>query len=808
MAFQTMSLCHDGNGRLWIGTECGVTYLDKEGFVNTGAAVYNPVNSIVEMDSEHILFFGRDGLVKFRKEGLAPVAVHSSVGTSWLKNIVVTSENDVWFAKTLNDSTFLYVLDNDLKEKDVKYLAKGLDVAGICEHPGGQIYVASDKGFLKFDMHTGKGERAGELDRLLGGRKIHFMLPYREYELLIGVAGEGFYAYNPQEEALRHIILQQTLSADSYVCFVDKDDRIWLSDKQSPVRTYNPRGVYVHFNPQGEDQPGEVSHIFFDKEDYLWMILSGDLCSIDPLTGNVVWKNENGQSCRAMLIDSFGFMWAIFGQNDLRKFSLSGGRPSLVKSYEMKEGVFSLAEDCEGRIWISSVRQLYVLDRSDRLKVVTHPENLPFTFILSDNCTRRLFMFTVRDGLYEIKGESDFVPVQTNGIKGINYVMCASDSTMWLGTYNDGLIGIDEKTGNVTAYGRESGLIDMSVRSILEDHSGNIWFSTNSNIVKFDRETGTFSTVHDDWFVEGRSYSLVSSASGKYDFLYFGGSAGITRVDTSIPFPSVRDMKLNLERLQVNGQDMNPEVEELVLTHENSMINLRFAGLEYDSGPYLGYSYMLEGYDKAWTYIYGDASAFYNHLPPGRYVFRARASYADGHWSDNELSVPVIVRRKPAGILLVLGIVALFAALVASMIMFWKKRQKEEVSVEYANDGVVEDTEQCNSVPEMNAADKALLDKITELFDKNLDNDQYSVNDLAKDMSMSYSSMYAKVKALTEKTPQRFMTEYRMKKAEEFLKTGLFSVSEVSYKVGSSSPMTFSREFKKYFGYPPSTLLK
>ena len=801
-----MSICHDDSGCLWIGTECGVTYLDKEGFVNTGEAVYNPVSSIVEMDQDHILVLGKDGLVKFRKEGPTAVAVHSSLGTSWLEDIVVTSDNEVWFAKTLNDSTYLYVLDSDLKEKEVKYLSSGLNVAGICEHPSGKIYLASDKGFLRFDMQTRAGERAGELDRVIGGRKIHFMLPYRRDELLVGVAGKGFYAYNPQEEKLRHVILQQTLSADSYVCFVDKDDRIWLSDKQSAIRTYNPRGVYVHYNPQGEDQIGDASHLFLDKENNLWMNLSGDICCIDPLNGNVIWKNDDEQSCRAMLIDSQGFMWAIFGQNEVRKFALSGGRPSLMKSYEMKEGVFSLAEDSDGRIWMSSVRQLYVLDKADELKVVSPPGNLPFTLLLSDSYTRRLFMFTVRDGLYEIKGETEFVPVQTNGIKGISYVMCASDSTMWLGTYNEGLVCIDEVEGKITNYGKESGLVDLSVRSILEDDAGKIWFSTNSNIVKFDREEEAFVTVHDDWFVEGRSYSLVSAANGKYDFLYFGGSAGITRVDASIPFPSVGDMKLNLEKLQINGKDMNPEIEELVLTHENSLVNLCFAGLEFDSGPYLRYAYMLDGYDKAWTYIYGTGRAVYNHLPPGKYVFRARARHTDGHWSDNELAIPIIVKRKPASILLVLGIIVVLAGLVAVLILFWKKGKKAEVLISQEGNDAEESPWYCTS--DMNEADKALLDRIIELFEKNLDNDKYTVNDLAKDLSMSYSSMYAKVKALTEKTPQYFMTEHRMKRAEEFLKTGLFSVSEVSYKVGSSSPMTFSREFKKFFGYPPSTILK
>ena len=136
----------------------------------------------------------------------------------------------------------------------------------------------------------------------------------------------------------------------------------------------------------------------------------------------------------------------------------------------------------------------------------------------------------------------------------------------------------------------------------------------------------------------------------------------------------------------------------------------------------------------------------------------------------------------------------------------WKKGKKAEALVSQEDKDADEVPWYCTS--DMNDADKALMEKTVELLEANLDNDRYTVNDLAKDLSMSYSSMYAKIKGLTEKTPQHFMTEHRMRKAEEFLKTGLFSVSEVSYKVGSSSPMTFSREFKKFFGYPPSTILK
>ena len=108
----------------------------------------------------------------------------------------------------------------------------------------------------------------------------------------------------------------------------------------------------------------------------------------------------------------------------------------------------------------------------------------------------------------------------------------------------------------------------------------------------------------------------------------------------------------------------------------------------------------------------------------------------------------------------------------------------------------------------LNDVDHMFISKVISYLESNIDNEKYTVNDLAKAMGMSYSSLYAKVKSLTGGTPQYLMTSHRMKKAKAFLKSGSFSVSEVAYKVGSSSPMTFSREFKKFFGYPPSQLLK
>lgn len=104
--------------------------------------------------------------------------------------------------------------------------------------------------------------------------------------------------------------------------------------------------------------------------------------------------------------------------------------------------------------------------------------------------------------------------------------------------------------------------------------------------------------------------------------------------------------------------------------------------------------------------------------------------------------------------------------------------------------------------------DRFLLEKIHTIMEKNLSNERFGVEDMAQALDMSYSSLYAKMKAMTGKTPLFYINNYRMNVAKELLESKMYSVSEVAFKVGSLSPNTFSRDFKKYFGITPSSLLK
>ena len=799
-----MSLLYDSEGTMWIGTECGLGYKTDGVYAHNGEAVYNPVSSIKELDEEHILALGKDGLVKMRKEDLETVDVHYSVGTSLLEHVLVTRKGEVWFASSRNDSTYLYVLNDSLDVRYEGYLGHDLSVAGICELPSGDVYLATDEMVTVLDSDTGEVSEVFALKTLLGGAgKVHFMLPYRRDQLLFGIAGKGFYAYVPSDGSVRHIIHQQTLSAENYVCFVDKDDRIWLSDKKSAVRTYNPKGVYIHFNPQGEDKSKEVAHLYFDGEGWLWVNLDGTICSMDPETGEIRWTLDEDAFCRVSYIDSAGSLWAVFGHNDIRRYDLQDGKACLSRRFRVDEEVFSISEGKGGSIWLSSVRKLFVIDRNDQVRPVV-PSGAPaFSMLLSDPRTHRVFMFTVNDGLYELHEDYSVTRVETGDIKGISYVMTSSDGTMWLGTFNEGVIRLNEESGLMERIGKDKGLTDLSVKSIVEDSDGNIWFSTRSDIIRYDVRTKELSTVHDDWFNEGKSYALVSSVSDDDGIVYFGGSAGITRIDTSIPFPEPKEKRLNLEQITVSGKPVSLS-EPLVLNHDEGMLGFRFARLDYDSGPYLKYSYILEGRDRNWTYVYGEGSAVYTHLPAGNYVFRARVCGSDGIWSHDEIELPFKVKRDTKSAWVIVLVVVAMLLMSGIAVVLWKRLHPSSAQVRNADVGKNDDEEDS----EFSEGEKEFMTKMQNILEENLESDKYTVNDLAISMGMSYSSLYAKVKSMTGETPQHFMASYRMRKAEAFLKSGKFSVSEVAYKVGSSSPMTFSREFKKHFGFPPSTLLK
>ena len=103
--------------------------------------------------------------------------------------------------------------------------------------------------------------------------------------------------------------------------------------------------------------------------------------------------------------------------------------------------------------------------------------------------------------------------------------------------------------------------------------------------------------------------------------------------------------------------------------------------------------------------------------------------------------------------------------------------------------------------------DQEFLEKITKLVIKNLGKD-FNVDDLCLEMGMSRSSLYNKVKALTDHSPSDFIRQTRLKEGASLLRSKKYTVAEVSDMLGFSDPKYFTDIFKKYYGMTPSTYMK
>lgn len=98
----------------------------------------------------------------------------------------------------------------------------------------------------------------------------------------------------------------------------------------------------------------------------------------------------------------------------------------------------------------------------------------------------------------------------------------------------------------------------------------------------------------------------------------------------------------------------------------------------------------------------------------------------------------------------------------------------------------------------------AFIQKVQAFLDTHLDDEDYNVQMLAREMNMSRSQVFRKLKALTGKSIVQYMREYRLHIARQMLQQGELTVSEVGYAVGFKDPAYFSRAYSALFGTPPS----
>ncbi|MCE4566631.1 response regulator [Maribellus sp. CM-23] len=104
--------------------------------------------------------------------------------------------------------------------------------------------------------------------------------------------------------------------------------------------------------------------------------------------------------------------------------------------------------------------------------------------------------------------------------------------------------------------------------------------------------------------------------------------------------------------------------------------------------------------------------------------------------------------------------------------------------------------------------DKEFLKKLTGVIEANLEDEDMNISYVAAQLNMSHSTMYRKIKALTNLTANEFIRKVRINFAEQLLITGQYNISEIMYSIGINSSSYFRQCFKDEFGMTPSEYLQ
>jgi AraC-like DNA-binding protein len=104
--------------------------------------------------------------------------------------------------------------------------------------------------------------------------------------------------------------------------------------------------------------------------------------------------------------------------------------------------------------------------------------------------------------------------------------------------------------------------------------------------------------------------------------------------------------------------------------------------------------------------------------------------------------------------------------------------------------------------------DEKLINKALKLVEDNMNDSNFSVEKMSRELGMSRVHLYKKLSAITGKTPIEFIRIMRLKRAAQLLQKSQLTVAEVAFEVGFNDPRYFSRYFKTEFGILPSQYVK
>lgn len=864
-------LAEDSWGHLWVATSDGLAFYDEEedSFHTVSACI---AYSAVEVNGE--MWFGGDNTVYCYNYASKKLTV-LHIGKTEEKEMnpveyriqkMVCLEQDKILMATRKKGIYLY----DCVSRQCMPFIPGNQnlLTSLCVTADRHIYAAFyGDGFYCYDW-TGRLQKHYTKEN--SELNNNYILDIAEHNgsLWLATDGNGINLFVPRTSEfsyLQHVVGDySSLPANSItLLYKDRKDNLWagsvrggiFSIKETYIRTYKD-GILN--NSYGLSEKTVIS-LYEEKNGKVWIGTDGGGINLyDPSTDKFTHFPSTygdkvvsiaGVSEDELMVSLYTKGIFIFNKktHQYRPFTIIDKE---INNIECFYGYLPLANQvADDKIYIIS-RSAYVYNTRERTFSEMHTDR-SYDFSNDALCllysNDRFSLLKCAHQAFWVEQKSDSIRLLFELEKDENITSMSYDNNrmIWTGT-NKGLGFFDLE--NNKFHRIHTRLFD-NISFLIADGKGRLWIGAQNQLYSYIIKENRFTLWNSsDGFPSNEILFAYQNQSGK-DYIYLGGSEGLVKINTNIPYSEAQMPEIYLSEILFNGTSLLKRVEEntIRIPWNYNSLSIHFRIKNRDVFQKYLLQYTIEGRGKQLIETY-EPMLNLSSLSAGDYTIWVSCNTKDGNQTSPKQLIHIVVIPPWYKTDWFIGVAALLLIAMTAGIVYINFRRKERhlkgnvshflqavlndvleskdeklqtekeclETVVTSEDALLQTVETCRqeegrpeelkqeSPLESKKEDEEFINRLNMLINENMAGGELSIKFLTDKLAMSRASLYNKVKQLTGLGVNDYINRLRIEKSVYLLTNTNMNINEISYEVGFSYPRYFSTSFKQIKGMTPT----
>jgi len=820
------TLVVDNDGRLWVGTKCGLNLFDGKRFlVIDGAALKGNYIQDIYVDSNGTVWAATE-------EGL-------SYYDAWNESFVMVTKEIIKKISEINGRTF-FVTDHSIICCDagvplpVAEFGSEVNIKEILQI-NGISYIVCGSCLIRFDGST------AEFLPYHGFEGIVISAAWYDDLIWLGVYHKGLVAVDLDGNVKNEIHCDKSSVNIRVVLSMMVDESgsgLWLGTDGNGVCVMDSTGIRHLDQLAGYEDtrvlPNTILSLYRDVFNNIWVGSSVDgVYCLKSSNARYFYESPEALTYRTLTsicgdgtdvwlgTDGGGLQRYNVRTSEFERFnSTTGAKISSVCVYDKDhllvsiycEGVFLLNKKT-GVLSRYDILDPVIMDRNigsgNLVKVepvgdgrffvfarepyIHNPQNRTNVELNLNSCRPLLYTCFVKNGYWYVIGERSLnrIDVQSgtvfpvydfeNGV--FPYQATYYQDRIWIAT-NRGLFILDELSGIIEKY--EPNMLRY-VSFILQDCHNQLWIASNGMLFCCD---GTSCKVFDE--SSGQKSNEILCGTSICNSVLLGGTSGFLHIDATGKMLNDIETRMVPEKVLVNGKQIQGQNRTYRFSGRPEEIRINYRLIGADPFHKHIFRYTISRNNKILET--GSPELRIDNPKAGRYEILGEYLNHDGIWTGSEAPVHVLISLPVYAQVWFWVLVSVFV--FVSFLIVRKVVRSASKTIMIRPDIPVIDS--C-----VYMSDEKMMLKFDELLEENIGNENLDVNFLVQGMAMSRTALYEKIKSITGLGVGEYILKVRIDKARHYLKETGMTIAEISDALGFSSQRYFSTAFKRSEQYSP-----